>query len=279
MDNKNGKKEDQPYIWDFDTQYPQVFWYFIGFAICYFTGMIYSIFLSGEIPFIFVIAELDDLPGSSSMSIRDLIDLIMMGPTFGVIAWWIRTKTIGELQKNKLLYDKKWDYAYIFCIGIMVMGNTAHVIANRFSAAAVEVGGSLQGVYFYDEFFGHFVLVMPLFLMSYINFKEQVRVPVSYKMDTSKWTAVILGSIGFGIGVSLAMLEGQNNLPIMIVQLIFLPKVLIELKKNWKEILTQPVIIFFLLELIAYIIMTIIHCSINGLKPNYPFMYQPSELR
>jgi hypothetical protein len=291
------------FIWDFETQYIQVLVLLLMFGLMF--GVGYFIRLP-NFNITFWISEFDSEVVSRFYT-KDILDLICINLIFPLFAVWTRNsvnknynkyyqvKTVKNFKNIRSNKNSKrninWgNYIFYFFMAVMIFGNTSHVLANRFSGLLVKLDPSLRetslffSIYFWDEYFGHLTIILGLYGMAFTNLYKQIKIPlIEYKISWDKWTQMCLTGMGLGAGISLAMMEGQSN-PILfvinIILLIFLVFYILQSKNRiepnetkW-SLKNHPVIIVYILEATFFIIASIVWGLVYGIMDHYPFFYQ-----
>lgn len=265
-------------IKDFKSQYAQLLLFYGAFGICFGLPRLFS---GRWVEVTFPMEEYGDLWTTVALSLKDLVDLVLIGPVFSLVAW--RIYQLAKAQAVVPDHRARWDYLYVFNIALLNVGNTMHVIANRFNNWTHALGGLEEtrlygGLYFYDEFVSHPLIVLPVYGMALVLLHFQLREQMSYRLDWDRWLYIILMAVGFGIGCSLTMMEGQANPIFIVVNVGFLGWALWSLRRGKEYWLDRPVMLFVLLEAIAFLVTSLVYGLMFGVRPYYPFFRQPNVL-
>ena len=284
-------------IWDFETQYPQTLFFLLSFSLFMGIGYVtnrYSFDLT------FWISEFDK-EVIAHFSVKDIVDLMYINLIFPIFAVWVRNSVNNNYNtyfnnnnsnnNNNNNNHNNWDnYLYYIFMGLMIFGNTSHVLANNFTHLLQTLDPTLRdtslfySIYFWDEYFGHLALVLGMYGMALTNLAKQIKVPLlEYKMSPDKWIHMILTGIGLGVGISLAMMEGQSNPIFLLLNVVLLITLLVYVVRsknrneingdNW-SIKNHPVIVLFILESIFFIISSVVWGLVYGIMDHYPYFYQ-----
>ncbi len=179
-------------------------------------------------------------------------------------------------------------------IFFFILSNTCHVVVNRINGKlrdqeyirdviifdpehGMSVGFLM--IYYFDEYLGHLGMMAPLFFGQLVVLRNQLKNPQNLK-DIHIIELILLIIIGLGGGLynSYSLIEGQANIPLLILNLLIIPLFIwLFLGKKFK-FMDNPMFLFFLLQTLGFLIYSVIWIAMTGLKPYYPYTYQPSEL-
>ena len=81
-----------------------------------------------------------------------------------------------------------------------------------------------------------------------------------------------------GIINSYSLMEGQSNIILLSLHLLLLSIILWLIWQKTLSIKNHPIFLFLFLQIIGFIGYSIVWIILTGLKPYYPFTFQPSEL-
>ncbi|MBD3353524.1 MAG: hypothetical protein GF364_18720 [Candidatus Lokiarchaeota archaeon] len=285
---------------DFESQYAQIFIFFITWGICFGIGYLFSGF---TFSISFWISEIDELV-SVEFKVRDILDLLLINLVYPLFA--IKTRNLVKLDSitsnnqtphkktDTILTSKftKSDYVYYFFLSVFIFGNTSHVLVNRISAMYRHMDYNniftelFHLTYFWDEYFGHLGIAIGIYGMAMLNFKKQIHLKCR-KLRKDEWFWLWIFGIGFGPVFCGAMLEGQAVFPFLIFFISLLLIILVHIRKQrnkreeqkeksitaWK-LSDHPIIFFYILMAVGFIAAAIVFGFIYGMKPYYPFFVQ-----
>lgn len=255
--------------------------YFYGsYGLFYVIAIIYRMYLP-VITWNFWIAELNK-QAEYAFDLAEIMDLILLGILFSVNA--MHTFNLFE----EFLSKKRKLFKYPFIIGVVIVnfGVISHMVANQLhdyiyqmedTGIEIESGSLLEklslGLYFWDEIVSHILTGLGFFILLFLFFRLERVNTLEIHCRTGS-----LRYLGFlvGLGYAYGMIEGQAGVIFFILSVALLIFVLVNMigsKFKYKPFNT--VTIYFLL---GYIVFTVIYVYITGLKPNYPYIYQFSEL-
>ncbi|MHA1762734.1 MAG: hypothetical protein ACTSYC_03120 [Promethearchaeota archaeon] len=212
-------------------------------------------------------------------------------PVFSIFAWHIFEMIFLEpnSQAKKILGSKKVNILkiiYILAITTMCLGNAVHLIVNdlnnrAFNPALIASDSSYKelyfSIYFWDELFGHIALSVPLLaLLGIILIGLSKEIP-SRPLNWVEWILITLVGVGYGTVWFYGFTEGQVTRVASIINLFLLLYILFNELKNPNFLKDHPFVWIVLIETIIFLSFAIIWCFIFGLKPYYPYFYQPEE--
>jgi len=237
-----------------------------------------------------------NIPYSVELRGSDVSQLIIMNLAIPCIVWWIYRDSIkAAKQKNPDFEDKIiYDYLILILLAIFIIGNSSHVIVNRINGTLLKDGyiqtvlrdnptskmaDAYKLIYFYDEYVGHLAMMIPVFFIQIVLLRSQIQIPQEFKkLHPVEITLLIALGLLNGIYNSYSLIEGQANIVLLILHLLLLPIILWLILKKKYSIKKHPILLFLMIQIFGFVIYSIIWISITGLKPYYPFTYQPSEL-
>ncbi|MHA1797414.1 MAG: hypothetical protein ACTSVY_03105 [Candidatus Helarchaeota archaeon] len=261
--------------------------FFLGYSVCY---LIPRIFDNVIIPVFYCISELQELV-SFMISLSIFLEIFLTGPVFSIIAWMVFEKIF--MKKNDKNHENLTPRTifllkviFFLAIGTMCLGNAVHLVVNDLNNRAFDLTKILTdpnyadlyySIYFWDELFGHMALAVPLFVLLGIYAFGFYNEPPSRPLRWFEWLFVTLVGIGYGINWFYGFTEGQATFVIFIINIILTGMILSWQFKKKLTIKEHPFIYAILVEVIVFIICTIIWGVLTGIKPYYPFFYQPGE--
>lgn len=226
----------------------------------------------------------------------DVAQLLFLNLIWSPIAWWVYTdaKKAAQTASPAKSFSKVLDIAFFALLCFFVMSNSSHVIVNRINGKLmgkdyikeVLVNDPTHGmsvgyllIYWYDEYLGHLGMMAPLFLGQCILLYFQLHTPQEFKQVplVEKILFFILGA-GNGLYNSYSLVEGQANIPLLVMHLLLLVTLIALLISKKYPFKSHPIMWFLFLQIAGFVIYSIIWIALTGLKPYYPFTYQPSEL-
>ncbi len=261
--------------------------YFYGsYGIFYVIAFLYRLFLpSVTIPF--VIAELDKQV-TFTMDLAELLDLIYLGIIFSINAFFTFNWLSTALPPNKKV-KKNTQIMFMISIIILNFGVITHMVANQlneFMHAIVESGEIITpgsnleqlelGLYFWDEIASHIFTGLGIFCLMTLFVRMERKNEVTEIFTTKKDVLIKLMSFAVGGGIAFGLIEGQAGAIFFVVSgLLFLFIVVQMIGAKYKN---KPFTTCTLFVLIGYVLFTVVYVLITGLKSNYPYIFQISEV-
>ena len=298
INEKKEKKKGKKFSWYLDTPSKQTIVLVGSFIFLY---VLCTMVLKFKFTISFYISEMAEvndpnIPYSVQLKGSDISQLVILNLATPCIAWWVYRDSIKAAKENNPNFQEKiiFDYLILILLAIFVIGNSSHVIVNRINGKLLDDGliqtvlrddptskmaDAYKLIYFYDEYVGHLAMMVPLFFIQIVLLRSQIHVPQDFKkLHPVEIALFLILSILNGAYNSYKQIEGQANIVLLILHLLLLPVILWLIWKKKYSIKNNPVLLFFLLQIIGFAICSIIWIIMTGLKPYYPFTYQPTEL-
>ncbi|MHA1819373.1 MAG: hypothetical protein ACTSU2_12970 [Promethearchaeota archaeon] len=298
-ENKNAERNLDKFIQENieqNREYNLSLIYIIGYAVLYLT----SYFLDNGVKISYWLSELNSKV-SFYVGLDAILEIFLPGVIFSLFLWkcfeiaysYGSESKFGE-QVIKREYSERMvsimKYVMVLFIAWMNVGNSVHVVANHLNNRAFNFSHDFSDpsyaalyyeIYYWDEFFGHINMMLPLFGFLFIYLLGIVHFRRSIKLKWFEWLFIFLAAIGFGLAWFFGWAEGQCLLLASMVEFILLIIVIyyISTKKESIKIKLKehPFMVFVLVQAVEFIIATIIWGIVEGVKPYYPFFYQPGE--
>ena len=258
-----------------------ILWFFGSYGLFYVIALAYRLVFD-EVSIPFWIAE-KNAEVVITMHLAEIFDLILLGFIFSINAF--HAFEIFESRTTR----KKRSRVY-FMIGIIILnaGVWIHMVTNQLheyiykmeeAGTIIEAGSHLEelalGLYFWDEVVSHLLTAFGFFFLVYLYCQLEMRNENTIEFNE---TYLKLICMAVGMGMSFGLIEGQAAAAFFFVSLFMLAVISLEVvfkKKKWKLNPFTTATIYFL---IGYIIFTLAYVYLTGMKPNYPYIYQMSEL-
>jgi len=265
-----------------------VFMYGVAFGLGYITRL-----GNPDVTFNFYVSE-QEIYALYTLNLKDLLDMIIIGPMFTVISFFLLKRILEDLKKFELPEKRIKLLFTIYLIAIVIFnyGNITHITMNRLNSqvpTTLETEAFYYAIYFLDEIVGHLFITLGFFVIltevcyihtlslknrvgteSFSNFFMRSRV--------EGYITIFFGILG-GIITAFSYLEGQCAFvylllnPICGVVLFYF-----NFKREALKTKNNLILIMFLLMTITFIITVLLWGVFTGLKPVYPFFYQNSEI-
>jgi hypothetical protein len=248
---------------------------------------IIPILYSGSVDFWFNISELDGASAYFSTSVRLIWEIILMGPVFAVIYYFLMKyllKDIDESHGKNKYYIKLLEVGIITFICLTCMGHIVHMMFDHASRTYYIAHGKQMDtselysfLYFADELIGHHLIHIGYFGYVFVALMAEFLGSDHKKLNWFELISVFLLSIGLGI-VNYTTFEGQTAFIILILYCILLGiEVIVILIKKINP-LKRPILLVTIITSLIVIGLYIWWIAMFGIKSYYPFVYQPSEL-
>ncbi|MHA1794415.1 MAG: hypothetical protein ACTSVI_17395 [Promethearchaeota archaeon] len=225
-----------------------------------------------------------------------IIETILLGPWLSIIMVFCFEKQVSFLKNNDFLHPKKETLLKIlFVISIsalnagVLMNRTFNILDAMLKELFHQSGQAQQQfvyVYFLDELLGHSIghLGISLFLITLAlssPHDSKIENEPIFRTNGGERVLILISAIVYGVLYSYAILEGQSACLIIIINLIGLSTLITIFLKKSKEIniLNRPFLLFLFFQTITMIAFVFIWGLIFGLKPFYPYFFQPTEIK
>lgn len=210
-----------------------------------------------------------------AISIGDMIDLVLMAP-FLALSSYSLYKIIGSTSVLSKTKKRMLELLIVLSFLLLFMGHGIHFAANSIHNLIDQGGAAVSPdifslVYFYDEILGHKISYSGLFgLIVSGLLLESAHAP----REVSEMEIVAIGGSGLllGLGLSLAFIEGQSIIELLILAVFIIAGILLrpmKLKLSFRE---TPYGTFILISMISMILVSLVYLSVFG------GFIQPSEL-
>jgi len=243
--------------------------------------------VNGSITIYVNISELNGESGNFSVSYRLILEIIFMGPVFAIVYYFLMKYLIQGINQE---VGKNRYYIYLLEIGVITsiciscMGHAIHMLFDYASRVYYNSHGQQMDItslysflYYSDEWLGHHLIHIGLFgYISMALFAEFLG-KEHERLEKEEIICAILLGLGMSI-IYYATFEGQAAFMMLILwtSLLIFEIIIIIIKKiNIRE---RPILIATIINSIVTIILFTVWAVLFGLKPYYPYIYQPSEL-
>jgi hypothetical protein len=224
-----------------------------------------------------------------------IAEIVAFGPAMSVVMTWCFQRVLASWRTAGLMPPGKarvLGLLFAASVALLNAGLMVNRLFNVVSAQAKSFYGA-TGIgydnyvftYFLDEIVGHH-LMNAGFVLYYVVMavaKPRDSLPLSkpeHALNGGERVLVLVASAVHGVIFSIENLEGQS----MVFSLVMLGAmacgiVLATLvKRNKLAILNRPFLLFIAVQLVVMLVFTIVWGIALGVKPYYPFFYEPSEI-
>ena len=230
--------------------------------------------------------------GSYTIGLKDFIDLLLIGPIFTILTFLLMRRIITDYSRYTESKDRIQGLyvAYLIAIVLFNYGTIIHVTMNRLNSQItgdLRSEGVYDAIYFLDEVIGHLFLTLGFFLILYeaaylhmltIKHRSEAKDLEGFMLGEGEKRINLFYGIALGVITTVAYLEGQCAFIFLILYPIFTVLFIIMAKKQGVSLQENSFLVMILLMTIFFTISTVLYAFITGIKPVYPFFYQPSEL-
>lgn len=250
---------------------------------------IIPLFYAGGVHLWVNISELDGLSGQFFLSTRLIMEIILMGPVFAIIYYFLMKSLIKNIdpdQGRNRYYISLIEIGVLTFICISVMGHAIHMLFDKASWSyyyannnEMDTSELYSLIYYSDEWLGHHLIHIGYFGYICMALIAEFLGSEYRKLHTDELIYTIASGIGLSVIFGYVTYEGQAAVMMLILcsVLLILETLLILIKKI--NLLERPILLATLIANILVIGFFIYWITVFGVKPYYPYIYQPSEMR
>ncbi|MHA1378466.1 MAG: hypothetical protein ACTSRG_08800 [Candidatus Helarchaeota archaeon] len=285
----------------------------IKFLLIFFLSLLVLFFIPGLFNGnVFIGINVSEVPGgvnqAFSFSTGLIVELVVMGPVFAIIYFILMKYMLNKIDEtnNNRNFIFILEITTVLFICIYIMGHITHLMFDHASRAYEFMYGIVSlhflsvlilifpdkwlqiiiyllsplflFLYYSDEWLGHHLIHFSLFTFMVLAIFTEILLT---EHNLMKWDELSI-SIFFGIGASFvngyATYEGQCAFPLFIFSLILLVFQIVYWSVKKIELRRYPIFLAMIICNIIVIGLFIFWVINFGIKPYYPFIYQPSEL-
>ncbi len=244
-------------------------------------------FFSGEVTIYVNVSEIPAVGEYFSFEIGTIVEIILMGPVFGVLYFILMKamlRKIDESQNRKVNYIYLLEIGAVILICLVVMGHIVHLMFDYANALYRQTYGGYDTtplflfLYHSDEWLGHSMIHIGLFGFIVLALVSESLMKAQRRMRWYEIGLSIFFSFGLFVMNGYATLEGQCAALLAIMSFILLLIEIIVIM--WKKInpIHYPILFTTIIANIIVIGFFTYWIITFGMKPYYPFYFQPSEL-
>lgn len=209
------------------------------------------------------------------ISIGDTIDLVLMAP-FLAFSSYALYRIIGSTSVMSETKKRTLELIMVLSFFLLFLGHGIHFAANSIHNLIDQGGAAIPPdifnlVYFYDEILGHkvsysglFGLIVSGLLLEFAHAPREV--------SELEIMAVVGSALFLGLGLSLAFIEGQSIIELLVLAVFAIAGIFLRVRKRKLSFREIPYGTFILISMISMIIVSLVYVSIFG------GFIQPSEL-
>ncbi|MEX2683815.1 MAG: hypothetical protein Q6373_019740 [Candidatus Sigynarchaeota archaeon] len=233
--------------------------------------------------------------GTASMPAYTVAEMIAFGPAMTVIMTWCFRKVLASWRSAGLMPAKKarvLELLFVVSVSLFNAGILVNRLFNVVSAQAKAfyeaMGFGYQNyvfAYFLDEIVGHLLmnsgLVLFYFVMAIAAPRDSIPLSRPEHALNGGERLLVLASSGVHAAIfSIENLEGQSMaftlaLTGSLACVLFLAMVA---RHNKISIMNRPFLMFLTTQLVVMLLFATMWGIALGVKPYYPYFYEPSEL-
>ncbi len=233
--------------------------------------------------------------GTASFPAYTIAEIVAFGPVMAVVMSWCFQKTLATWSAAGLMSPGKARVlGLLFAVSIALL-NTGLLINRLFNVVSAQAkvfyDATGQGyenyvyAYFLDEIVGHhlmnagFVLYYAVMVVAAPRNSTLLSRP-EHKLNGGERVLVLGSSAVHGVIFSVENLEGQSMFfSLVVMGAVAGVIVLVTMARcNKLALLDRPFLLFIAVQLMVMLMFAMIWGIALGVKPYYPFFYEPSEL-
>jgi hypothetical protein len=233
--------------------------------------------------------------GTASFPTYTIAEIVAFGPVMAAVMTWCFRKTLASWSDAGLMPARKASVlGMLFAVSIAMLNagllvnrlfNVVSAQAKYFFDTVHEGYANYVFAYFLDEIVGHH-LMNAGFVLYYVVMAvaaPQDSIPLSrpeHALNGGERVLVLVSSAVHAVLFSIENLEGQS----MVFSLVLMGAtacviLLVTMaRRNKLAFLNRPFFFFIAVQLVVMLVFAVIWGIALGVKPYYPFFYEPSEL-
>ncbi len=261
--------------------------YFYGLYVLSYVFAVIFRFILPIISVPFQITEIDK-EVRYTMDSGEFTDILFLGILFSLACLYIFNWLLEIVPHRENI---KKEYSILFILGILLLnyGIMTHMVTNSLNeiikkmteaGEIIPAGSELEqlslGIYFWDEIISHILLTTGFFMLSMLFIRMEQHNEIKKNICTKKDHKLFGLTFIIGGFVAFMSIEGQVSVIFLVLCFIILSYILISYhKKNYHA---KPFTLASVWFLLGYILFTIIWALIFGVKENFPYLYQFTEV-
>ena len=266
---------------------------YLNFLIVFLLGLllfyiIIPLFYRGGVDVWVKISELDE-SGHFFLSTRRICEIILMGPVFAIIYYFLMKHLINGIDENEgnnKYYIVLIEIGMLTFISISVMGHAIHMLFDKASWSYIYANNDEMDtselyslIYYSDEWLGHHLIHIGYFGYISMALITEFLGKEHRKLNWDELIYTITSGVGLSVVFGYVTYEGQAAVMMVVLCsiLLVLEITLILIKRI--NPLERPILLATLIANIIVICFFIYWITAFGIKPYYPYVYQPSEMR
>jgi hypothetical protein len=215
-----------------------------------------------------------------------IMSLVMVGCFRNTIASWVK---VGMMSKRKA---RVLEVLLILSIALLNSGiminrlfNIASAQAKAFYDATSLGAGNYIFAYYLDELVGHHLMNAGMVLYYALMAIAMPRdsscfAKTEFAMNGGERVLVLVSSAIYAVVFSIENLEGQSAVFSIALMGALTGIIIIATmaRKNKLSAWNRPFLMFLTIEIITMLVFVLVWGLVLGIKPYYPFFYEPSEI-
>jgi hypothetical protein len=233
--------------------------------------------------------------GTAQFPAYTIAEIVAFGPAMAIVMAWCFNRTISYLRSSGLMPTGKacvLGLLLVVSIALLNAGLLINRLFNVISAHAKEFYDTTglgydnyTFAYFLDEIVGHHLMNAGLVLFYVVMAIAAPRdsAPLSrpeHALNGGEKLLVLVSSAVYGLIFTIENLEGQSMVFSLILMGALVCTIVLStmVKRNKLAISNRPFLLFLVVQLLVMLVFSIAWGIALGVKPYYPFFYEPSEL-
>ncbi|MHA1273094.1 MAG: hypothetical protein ACTSQP_07855 [Promethearchaeota archaeon] len=223
---------------------------------------------------------------SFNVSWASFLQIICLGPIFGIIYFILMKLFLNKVDKNK---GRNRQFIFIIEICVLVaicfncMGHVFHLAFDSVNVLSKSGGvgsGSYNGynteeaflfIWYMDEWLGHSMVHITYFSYLILAVFAEALIDDHEKISLDELFISIICAVGISIVDAWAAIRSESGIILLILHIIFTIIALIVIFIKKINILEHPILLTMILSLIPVVIININYIIIHGIQPYYPF--------
>ncbi|NMC05692.1 MAG: hypothetical protein GYA24_10795 [Candidatus Lokiarchaeota archaeon] len=233
--------------------------------------------------------------GTASFPASTIAEMVAFGPVMAVVMSWCYAKSIGSWRAAGLMPCMKARILGLLFAMAIVLLNTGLLVNRLFNVVSAQAKAFFDATglghdnyvfaYFLDEIVGHHLMNAGFVLFYLVMAIVPPIDPLPFSkpehaLNGGERVLVLVASAVHGIIFSIENLEGQSMVFTLVVMGGMAGAIMIAamVKRNKMAPLNNPFLLFIVVQLVVMLAFSVVWGLALGVKPYYPFFYEPSEI-
>ncbi|MHA1148969.1 MAG: hypothetical protein ACTSR8_12085 [Promethearchaeota archaeon] len=224
----------------------------------------------------------EDNPHYFSIYWKKFLQIICLGPVFGIIYYILMRVFLNKVDKEKG-YNRYWIYIIEVCVVILIimnsMGHFSHLGFEGVNAIDESEGKALDSDYsemfvyawFMDEWLGHSMIHITYFLYLVLGVIVELLMNEDERMISDEYFLIFGASFGIGLLNGYIAIMSESGLILLILQITFSFIAILGISLKKVDPRRYPILLAMLMGTIFVVYFNFIEILTAGYSNTYPF--------